>query len=77
MKAIYPLFISVVWMVLLISCETAEGLDAEEESTFIKLYGGAEDQEGIDVQQTNDGGFIILGSTSTSTGGVNKDFFSP
>ncbi|MEM7367455.1 MAG: hypothetical protein AAF587_02570 [Bacteroidota bacterium] len=48
-------------------------------STFLKLYGGANDQTGIDLVQQTDGGFTLLGSTTSTdnpiTGGMDRNLY--
>ena len=43
--------------------------------TFEKTYGGTEDDMGYSVQQTNDNGYIICGSTRSSFGNGSSDVY--
>lgn len=62
-------YISLILLCLnFVSCDTEESLDKNYENFFLKYYGAEGNQMGIDLLEMPDGGFIILGS-STSTGG--------
>jgi hypothetical protein len=56
------------------SCDSIDELMSFKEQVFIKTYGGAGSEEGFDVKQTADGGFIIVGTT-TSFGSGGKDVY--
>jgi len=58
-----------------LSCDTESSVQPDRSPNFIKLYGGANDQEGIDVEQTGDGGFILGGTTTSGSGGSHADFY--
>jgi hypothetical protein len=51
---------------LLISCKKP-GVANDQAYSFIKFFGGDKINEGYDVKQLSDGGFIILGSYSSSS----------
>jgi hypothetical protein len=63
-----------LWIVLgvglTLSCRKGTGPRIQ----WIRTYGGAKDDRGLSVQQTRDGGFIIVGSTY-SFGAGNKDIY--
>ena len=65
------ILISIIALGLLTSCEDLSELEADRIDSFIKLYGGIESQEGKDLIQTSDGGFLLLGS-SLSAGNTNS-----
>ena len=46
----------------LIACKVSPKLTVSEKDTFYKMFGGALDEKAYDVQETNDGGFLIAGS---------------
>jgi len=48
--------------------------DSFSQSTFLRVYGGGGDDEGWGVRQTADGGFVIVGTTS-SLGNGGKDVY--
>lgn len=50
------------------SCDTDESLGDIYQTTFVKYYGGEGNQEGVDVNQLADGGFMILGNSITTEG---------
>lgn len=56
------------------ACDTTDSVRPYQEQTFIKLYGGNGSEEGKDLLQLPDGGFVLVGSsTSESYGG--KDVY--
>jgi len=50
----------------LVACKVSPRLTVSEKDTFYKMYGGALDEKAYDVQETNDGGFLIAGSINIS-----------
>lgn len=50
-----------------------------DHTTFLKLYGGANDQTGLDLIQPAGGGFMLLGSSNSTddpaTGGQNQNMY--
>jgi hypothetical protein len=62
MKTLYHLlFISVLFV--LGSCEVITPPSPFPSDVFIKYYGGNQDQEGVDLKQTEDNGYILLGDS--------------
>ncbi len=56
------------------ACDTPESVQPYQGQNFIKLYGGNGIEEGMDLIALSDGGFVLTGSsTSTSNGG--KDVY--
>lgn len=51
------------------------GLRAQNDTAYIYTYGGASDDEGKDIIQTSDGGYLIVGSTS-SFGNGSSDIYA-
>jgi len=64
--------------IILSCCGDGEGsksaTTSTESLTFIKSYGGSEEDMGVSAQQTTDGGYIIAGSTD-SFGAGSKDVY--
>ncbi len=54
---------------VLIGCDTSNNIDPTGDSYFIKYYGALGDQEGVSIQPTPDGGFIIGGNSIADFGG--------
>lgn len=48
-----------------ISCDPAESPGPQNGQVFLKLYGGVKRDEGSDLLQTEDGGFVIAGRTTS------------
>ncbi|MCK5703122.1 MAG: hypothetical protein KAI29_18295 [Cyclobacteriaceae bacterium] len=63
---------SIIWAV--VSCDTAESVTPYQGQNFIKLYGGNGTEEGKDLLQLADGGFILVGSSTSGTNG-GKDVY--
>jgi len=57
----------------LMNCQT-ENLEPSS-NAFFKIYGGQYQEEGIDLLETDDGGFIIVGYTTSLSKGEYKDIF--
>jgi len=57
----------------LMSCQT-ETLEPSS-NAFFKIYGGQYQEEGIDLLETDDGGFIIVGYTTSLSKGDYKDIY--
>ncbi len=68
MKKNYIQIWILIWLVMptmfLWSCEP-NSVEVEAPNAFLKFYGGGEQQEGLSLKQTPDGGFIMLGSTNS------------
>jgi hypothetical protein len=47
------------------ACDTPDGVEPYEGQTFIKLFGGNGSEKGRDLLQLPDGGFILVGSTTS------------
>ncbi len=62
---------ALILLVLLafVGCNSSNNINPLGEEYFIKFYGGTGDQEGISVQSTTDGGFIIGGNSIAEFGG--------
>ena len=56
------------------SCRDDAVIKMDQSKSFVKFYGGIKDQEGMDIKQTPDEGFILLGST-TSFGNGGSDIY--
>ena len=59
---------------VLYACDTPEKVKPFQDQNFIKLYGGDGTEEGMDLMALSDGGFVLTGST-TSTSDGNKDVY--
>jgi len=56
---------SIVMIVLLISCDTANNVDPIYERYFTKYYGEDGEQEGVDIVVNSDGSMILLGNSQS------------
>ena len=72
----YVLILSAIGIVLS-SCNPDPEPVALKQRYFVKLYGGLLQEEGFDILQTADGGFIIAGSSNTPgiSQNDNKDIY--
>jgi hypothetical protein len=57
-------------ILILASCDSKEITDKQSDS-FIKFYGGPSLDYGVDVEQTSDGGYAILGTITTPDKGTD------
>ncbi len=48
------------------SCDTTSSIDPPEDSFFLKYFGGAGNQEGVDLIVNADGTFFLLGNTESA-----------
>jgi len=69
-KALAFIFIST----LIFGCNTEEDAGPAESSTFIKFFGGSNSDMASAAFETSDGGFIVLGTTSTENDDGSSSF---
>jgi hypothetical protein len=62
-----------VILFLLGSCDTATNDIAVDDKVFFKFYGGEYIEEGLDVVQALDNGYVIVGTTTSTSAGENKN----
>lgn len=48
------------------ACDTKDSVEPYQEQIFIKLFGGSGSEEGKDLIQVSDGGFVMVGSTTSA-----------
>ncbi|MEM9933236.1 MAG: hypothetical protein AAF824_06480 [Bacteroidota bacterium] len=65
----------VLLLISLLGCAELEQLGPDPSESFIKFYGGPYDQEGRDIIELLDGGFLMVGFTTSHNGGIDKDIF--
>lgn len=63
--------LSFLFFVGLVACDTATNVEPTADKYFLKYYGQTGDQEGVDVKETADGGFIIGGNSVPTFGGTS------
>ena len=68
MRKIISHILSVTFACCLYSCDTEDNLDPNYESYFIKYFGDEGNQQGIDLLEVNDGGYVILGKSNSNGG---------
>ena len=69
------LFITLASLCLIcFSCDDDAVIDVDQSKSFVKFYGGIKDQKGVDIKQTADGGYVLLGSTN-SFGNGGSDIY--
>lgn len=60
----------------ILSCDTTSSVQPYRDQTFIKLYGGDGSEQGTDVAVLPDGGYVIVGSsTSRNVTNRNQDVY--
>ncbi len=64
-KIIFLLF------VLLIACNKEDYISSGQADSFIKFFGSSLNDYGFDVKQTDDGGYIFIGTTTTENNGTD------
>lgn len=61
-------------LIILLSACQIEDLEPSNKA-FYKIYGGENQEEGMDLLETDDGGFLVVGYTTSKNNGENKDVF--
>ena len=61
-------------LILFASCTKKNTPKPDQSGMFIKFFGSAQNDAGFSVQETNDGGFVVVGSTITD-GRHDKDLY--
>lgn len=56
-------FLYLILFIGILSCDTAKTIEPIGDAYFLKFYGQVGNQEGVSVQSTSDGGFIIGGNS--------------
>lgn len=64
----YHLILLVLLFVLVGSCKK-KTISPDQQEIFLKYYGGANDQNSGNVETTSDGGYVLVGSTSSKGNG--------
>ena len=73
----YPMYRTILLLLLatatgLMACEKIQAPGPSPAHAFIKVYGGAQDQEAAEILRTEEGGFILVGTTySHGSGDAN------
>ncbi|NMM49329.1 hypothetical protein [Marinigracilibium pacificum] len=62
------ILITGLFLAILSACDSIN-VEPEKERIFVKMYGGEQKEEGIDVKQLSDGGYIVLGNSYSNFGG--------
>ena len=70
----FVLIVITLGVALLYSCDTTNNVEPEQGKVFFKLYGGNGSEEGRDVIELPDGGFVMVGSTTSNSNG-GKDVY--
>lgn len=65
----------IISIFLFFSCDTAENLEPVQADVFFKYFGGKFSDLGVDLQQTSDDGFILIGSSSSFSEGQDFDLY--
>ncbi len=68
-------FLSVVFQIGLIACDSTSTIVDPNESYFLKFYGGDGDQTGEDMVILPDGSFILFGTTTPSGTGKTSQWY--
>ncbi|MEQ8924441.1 MAG: hypothetical protein RLO81_01445 [Fulvivirga sp.] len=63
----YIIYISI--LIFTLGCDTEDTLEPRFEDYFIKYYGDAGDQVGVDFVVLNDGGYVLLGKSNLTNSG--------
>jgi hypothetical protein len=62
---------TVVFFLLLCSCDTPSNVEPTYEQYFTKYYGGDGEQEGVDIVRNDDGSMILLGNSFSQTNPIS------
>ncbi|QCK14975.1 hypothetical protein DCC35_09575 [Mangrovivirga cuniculi] len=58
----------ILFIAFVSGCDSVN-VEPEKERIFVKMYGGEQRDEGVDVKQLSDGGYVILGNSYSNYGG--------
>jgi hypothetical protein len=66
--AVYFIFLTII----LGSCSDKTRIGSDQAASFIKFYGNAFEDYGNDIKQTADGGYVLVGTTTTIAAGLRS-----
>lgn len=62
-------FLYLLVFLTVVACDNSSNVEPASDSYFLKFYGQTGYQEGVDVKETSDGGFVIAGNSIRTFGG--------
>jgi hypothetical protein len=71
MRILSKIYFFSIATLILVSCNKDFTISPEQADSFIKLFGSFQWDQGVDVKQTTDGGYAILGTTTTPENGTD------
>ena len=71
MRILSKIYFFSIATLILVSCNKDFTISPEQADSFIKLFGSFQWDQGVDVKQTADGGYAILGTTTTPEKGTD------
>ncbi len=73
-KQFIPTFFTLLMVMGMGACDSIEDLKSYKEQVFIKTFGGTGSEESFDIKLLPDGGFVMVGSTTSFSAG-DKDVY--
>lgn len=68
-------YILLLFLIVIVSCDTGNTIDAPSESYFVKFYGEDGDHQGVDFVVNGDGSFVLVGNERVLGAPLSQQIF--